>query len=88
MEKQNGWEATELQKLLRAASTALNELADREEIAGLDVEANFTITINDQTCTFVLGAPQVEGLYAFINHIADENWHIVDFENKTVTGTL
>lgn len=53
-----------------------------------DSTSDFLIIINNTVVHFTLGGPQFEGLLAFINHIAAENWHEVDLDNRTVTGLL
>lgn len=71
-----------LDKLLKAMYRQLEE--DLKE----DVNSDFMIVIGDTVVYLTLGGPQVEGLLAMINHIADENWHVVDVKNRTVTGAL
>ena len=85
-------EAKALQQLLNATLDAAEfqndandrELADKECNDWTDLE--FTITVNGIQTAFMLGGPQQEALYAFINHIANENAYEVDIPGRTVKG--
>lgn len=75
-------EHAECDKLLKATNNALDIFCEH----GIDSE--IIIIINDTVAHFGLGGPQAEAIYAFINHLAAENFHAVDIENSTVTGNL
>lgn len=82
-------EAKALESLLRASSEAFNTMVARME-AGVDddVYDQITVTVNGVSAAFLLGCPQHEALLAFIDHIADENLHAIDYETLTVEGFL
>lgn len=76
-------ESEALQQLLEAADSAIEKQnkAFEEDKEYLD---EFTITVNGVQTAFYLGGPQLDGLCAFVGHIADENFYEVDFQNNTV----
>lgn len=81
-------EASALQQLLRATITATTLQAERFENAdddtyGLDDE-QFTITIAGVQTAFMLGGPQTQALFEFIESISAENFYAVDFDTQTV----
>lgn len=82
-------EAKALENLLRASFDAFENLLARME-AGVDdgVYDQIIITVNGVASSFMLGAPQYEALHAFIEHLAGENLHCVDYTNNTVEGFL
>lgn len=73
-------EANELDRLLKAVKSNLE--SDLEN----DIYSRFEIHINNEVITLSLGAPQAEGLYRLIEHIADENFYLVDYNNHEVKG--
>ena len=75
-----------LQHLLVHADRALVADINRTELDGEFTLDQFTISINGVTCAFILGAPQVEGLYAFIRRICEENMYELDIEGGKVKG--
>lgn len=80
-------EAEALQQLLRAANDTLDAEVERLDTNADDALIDqFTITIGGVQTAFFLGGPQIEALYRFIKHIADENFYDVDIDNGTVTG--
>ena len=80
-------EADALQQLMRAADAACEDSVERMT-QHKDFSGQFTININGQSIAFHLGGPQIDGLYAFIEHIAAENFHEVNFNDMTVTAHL
>ena len=70
----------ECDKLLKATNKALETYLENE------IDSEIVIVINDTIARFPLGGPQAEAIYAFIQHLAAENFHSVDIENSTVTG--
>lgn len=88
-------EAEALQQLLRAVKQSSEEMnrqyeaADEAEDFGkseaLVCDFQFTITVGGTQTAFMLGGPQQEALYKFIQHIAAENFYSVDISNSTVT---
>jgi hypothetical protein len=78
-------EADALQQLIVALNDALSD--ERFEQHEKDVmNDQFTITVNGVQTAFYLGGPQAEGLFAFVKHIADENFYEVDINKGTVVG--
>ena len=78
-------ESEALQQLLVALHDALSD--ERFEQHEQDVmNDQFTITVNGVQTAFYLGGPQAEGLYAFVKHIAYENFYEVDLNKCTVVG--
>ena len=75
-----------LQHLLVHADRALVADINRTEKDDDYTIDQFTISINGVTCAFILGAPQVEGLYAFVRHICKENLYDCDIANCKVKG--
>lgn len=73
-------EAAELDRLLKALHT--RAIADCNE----GTDSSFEIHINNEVITLTLGGPQIEGLCKLINHIADENFYLVDYKNNEVKG--
>lgn len=81
-------EAKELTKLMQAITKQLNEDNERFEQNPDDASyeiSHATIVIGDTVCSILLGGPQTTGLHAMIQHIADENFYVVDYVNDTVT---
>lgn len=81
-------EAKELTKLMQAITKQLNEDNERFEQNPDDASyeiSHATIVIGDTVCSILLGGPQTAGLHAMIQHIADENFYVVDYVNDTVT---
>ena len=78
-------ESEALQQLLIAADDAITQVAEQLEIND-DFFSEFTITINGIQTAFITGAPQIEALYAFIQHIAAENLYAVDMNEMKVIG--
>lgn len=70
-------EYNELQRLSESISSALKASNDRMERYFEDdsefVEDYITIIIDGRIHRFLLGGPQTEALYRFIQHICDEN---------------
>lgn len=79
-------EATALQQLLCAIDAEAK--ADEERCARNDFSGKFTINIGGQSVAFLVGGPQIEGLCKFVEQIAAENFHEVDFERNTVVAHL
>jgi len=80
-------EAKELSRLMKAVTKQLNEDNDRYEA---DMSGDFNISeaiivIGDEAIRLSLGGPQVAGIHAMIQHIADENMYTVDYVNDTVS---
>jgi hypothetical protein len=76
-------EAEALQQLMQTINTALSD--ERFKQYEDDVMSDeILITIGGVQTAFYLGGPQVDGLMAFIDHIANENGYEVDFNNSTV----
>lgn len=80
-------EADALQQLLLAADAACEDCVERMT-QHKDFTGQFTININGQSIAFYLGGPQIDALYAFIDHVAAENFYEVDFTARTVTSHL
>ena len=80
-------EAEALQQLMRAADAACDDSVERMT-QHKDFSGQFTININGQSIAFYLGGPQIDALFAFIEHIAAENFHEVNFFDRTVTAHL
>ena len=79
-------EAAALQQLLEALNDALDANNERfERNADSAYYEQFTVTVGGVQTAFVLGGPQTQALCEFIQHIADENFYAVDFDNSTVT---
>jgi hypothetical protein len=74
-------EPAALQQLLINIDEAVNDDAVLDEEVCSDIQ----IIVGGQQVAFYLGGPQQEALYAFINHIADENAYAVDIIHNTVT---
>ena len=78
-------EAEALQQLLAAVNNALDAQNKRFEQQPDDyIDEEFTITVNGIQTAFILGGPQSQALFEFIQHIADENFYAVDFNNAIV----
>lgn len=77
-------EANALRQLLvsivRAAATDIELKESNEQYDG----GQIIITIGGIQTAFYLGGPQIDGLYAFAQQIADENFYSVDTANCTV----
>ena len=80
-------EAAALQDLLQAADYELERSAARLEAGCIDI-GSFTVNIGGRSIAFLSGAPQYEALIAFIEHLAGENLHAIDYDKRTVTGIL
>lgn len=80
-------ESEALQQLLDAINDAIsNERLEQLEDDVMNDE--FVIIVNGVQTAFYLGGPQVEGLYAFMQHIASENFYTVDINNGNITSHL
>lgn len=75
-----------LQRLLVHADRALLADIHRMDRDGEFTLDQFVISIDGVSCAFILGAPQVEGLYAFVRHICEENMYELDLKNCKVKG--
>lgn len=80
-------EAEALQQLMHAADAACDDSVERMT-QHKDFSGQFTININGQSIAFYLGGPQIDGLFAFIEHVASENFHEVNFIDRTVVAHL
>ena len=80
-------EAEALQQLLVAVDIAADDFLERCQQHD-DWTGQFTINIAGQSVAFHIGGPQIDALYDFVQHIADENFYSVDFENNTVISHL
>lgn len=80
-------EANALQQLMTAADAACDDSVERMTQQH-DFSGQFTINIHGQSIAFYLGGPQIDALYAFIDHIAAENFHEVNYHERTVTAHL
>ena len=78
--KQFPGEAKELERLLKA----MHEQSLDDCAQGID--SSFEIHIGGEIVTLTLGGPQIEGLLKLIEHIADENFYLVDYNNMEVKG--
>jgi len=79
-------EASALQQLLKAiAADADAMLKEAESGVTTDWCRQFMITVGGVQTAFTLGGPQMEALYRFVQHVADENCYTVDIENAIVT---
>lgn len=76
-----------LQQLLDNANEALAAECEALE-NNTDAELDFTITINGVQTAFYCGGPQIEALFRFVQHIADENLYEVDFKEMKVISHL
>lgn len=80
-------EAEALDQLIKAAHSLMTKVADSFESADDSAENyEFTITVDGIQTAFYAGGPQIEALYSFIKHIADENFYYVDFDKMSVEG--
>ena len=79
-------EAAALSALLSATDEAVNEMNDDYEKSGnIDhMSEQLLITVGGKTIALLLGGPQVSGLDALVEHIADENGYTIDRSKATV----
>jgi hypothetical protein len=73
-----------LDSLLKAINKEIDEQSWMLENQD-DCYNTFTIVVGSTASQFLVGGPQVNALYNFIQHIADENGYNVDVNNSTVT---
>lgn len=73
-------EAHELDRLLKAICKRAEEDCENDELS------HFEIHIGKEVITLTFGGPQIEGLLKLIEHIADENFYLVDYNNNVVKG--
>lgn len=73
-----------LQTLLVALNVAMDEDMDRMDHEQDYVCDQFTITVGGKAIAFILGAPQIEGLYRFVQNIADENLYSINLHRSEV----
>lgn len=73
-----------LQTLLVALNVAMGGDIERMEHEQNYTGDQFVIIVGGKAIAFILGAPQVEGLYKFVQSIADENFYAVDFHRSEV----
>ena len=79
-------ESAALQRLLEAVDIALHDQNERFESDDADwLNDQIIISIAGVQTAFYLGGPQVDAIYAFVQHIADENGYEVDINRNTVT---
>lgn len=78
-------ESAALQQLLEATHYAVTSLNDAFD-AGQERYDELTITVAGIQTAFILGGPQAEAIYRFVEQIADENLYEVDLENSKVIG--
>lgn len=74
-----------LQRLLVHIDRALVNDINRTDKGDYTID-QFTISINGVSCAFLVGGPQVEALYAFIQRICEENLYVLDIKNCKVKG--
>lgn len=86
-------EAAALQELLQTTNRICQKMNSRYEEAlttgnasADPVDEQYTINIGGKSIAFHLGGPQVDALYAFIEHIAGENMYQCDIDAGTVIG--
>lgn len=78
-------EAAALQDLLRCINEEMSAQNYRQQFDDLtDEYSEFTISVAGRSVAFLLGRPQFEALYRFIEHIAAENLYAIDNEKLTV----
>ena len=78
-------ESEALQQLVRTVNNALtNERFQQFEHDVMTDE--ILITVNGVQTAFYLGGPQMDGLFAFVDYIANENGYAVNFDEGTVVG--
>ena len=75
-----------LQELLLAANALLDDEHRRME-DGIYI-SQFTINIAGKSIAFYAGPAQIEGILAFIDHMAKENLYEVHFDTGVVIGIL
>ena len=75
-----------LQVLIRSAHAAMEDDLERTEKSQDFTTDQFTISVGGVTCAFYLGGPQVEALYAFVDHICGENMYSFDPNALIVEG--
>lgn len=80
-------EAAALQHLMRTIEAACDDSLERMQ-QHEDFTGQFTINILGQSIAFYLGGPQTDALYAFIEHIAAENFHEINYTECSVTDSL
>lgn len=73
-----------LQTLLVALNVAMADDIDRMDHEQDYVGDQFTITVGGKAIAFILGAPQIEGLYRFVQNIADENFYSINLHRSEV----
>lgn len=78
-------ESKALQQLLDNTNAALDHVVEELE-AGRIIDEDITITVNGIQTAFFVSGPQVEAIYAFIKHLALENFYHVDFDEMIVHG--
>ena len=78
-------ESAALTDLLRCINSEAEEQNYRLEFdETADVYSQFTITVAGRSIAFLAGGPQIEALYKFVEHIAEENLYNVDYEKMIV----
>ena len=79
-------EAAALQQLLESLDKALEVMnSDFEQSNDYDyLNEQITITIGGISTAFLLGGPQAQAIYVFVQHIAEENGYSVDVRKNTV----
>ena len=77
-------ESAALEQLLKAANAAIDCYDERFANDNYELD-QFTITVGGVQTAFILGGPQYDALIDFIQHIADENLYLVDFDELTVS---
>jgi len=77
-------EAAALKALLDTIDAAGKDFVERAEKHD-DFTGQFTINIGGKSIAFYLGGPQMDGLYTFIHHIADENFYFIDKDNNVTS---
>lgn len=73
-----------LQSMLRAADAAVAQQCKRMDAGDYSID-KFTITIGDTCTAFMLGGPQYAALYAFAQHIANENFYSINMNSEPTT---
>lgn len=80
-------ESEALDQLLKSAISLIDKVAKSfESDSDSDENYEFTINVDGTQTAFYAGGPQIEALYAFIEHIAAENFYDVDIDGGTVKG--
>lgn len=68
-------EEQQLRQLVQNIKDGLQKTIELDKTTDGSVFLPIEIIVDGKSTTFILGGPQADGLFKFVEHVADENWY-------------